>query len=229
LSNIAIILSAGKGERIGSSTPKQYLKLNNKPVLEYSLDLFEGMNEIDGCILVVDKNWTRNKSQINLRQYQKIIKIIEGGQRRQDSVYNGVCAVPKNTDIIIIHDSARPFPPVDAIKKGIKEAKKIGGCILAVPVRDTIKEVNKNGRIIKTPKRENLFIAQTPQIFKYSVFNKLKETLKSEEELTDDAMLFERSGKPVSIVMGGYDNIKITDSQDILIAEKIQTTQIHAD
>jgi len=229
LSNIAIILSAGRGERIGSSTPKQYLKLNNKPVLEYSLDLFEGMNEIDGCILVVDKNWTSNKSQINLRSYKKIIKIIEGGQRRQDSVYNGVCAVPKNTDIIVIHDSARPFPPVDAIIKGIKAAKKIGGCILTVPVKDTIKEVNKNGRIINTPKRENLFIAQTPQIFKYSVFNKLKEILKSEEELTDDAMLFERSGKPVSIIMGSYDNIKITDSQDILIAEKIQTTQIHTD
>lgn len=221
MSNVAIILSAGRGERFGSSIPKQYLKLNNKPVLEYSLDLFEGINEIDGCILVVDKNWTSNKSRINLRQYQKTIKIIEGGQRRQDSVYNGVCAVPQNTDIIVIHDSARPFPPVDAIKKGIKETKKIGGCILAVPVKDTIKEVNKDGRIINTPNRKNLFIAQTPQIFKYSIFNKLKEILKSEEELTDDAMLFERSGKPVSIVMGSYDNIKITDSQDILIAEKI--------
>ena len=227
MSNIAIILSAGKGERAGSSIPKQYLKLNNKPILEYSLDLFEKMNEIDGCILVVDKNWKKNKNIINLKKYKKIIKIITGGRRRQDSVYKGVSAIPDDTEIILIHDSARPFPPEDAIRKGIKEAKKIGGCILAVPVNDTIKEVGNaymrslQKKIIKTPKRDNLFIAQTPQIFKYSIFKELKEDLRKKEEFTDDAMLFERYGKCVSIVMGSYDNIKITDSQDFLIAEGI--------
>lgn len=225
MSNIAIILSAGKGERTGSSIPKQYLKLNNKPILEYSLDLFEKMNEIDGCILVVDKNWKKNKNIINLKKYKKIIKIITGGRRRQDSVYKGVSAVPDETEIILIHDSARPFPPEDAIRKGIKEAKKIGGCILAVPVKNTIKEVSKN-KITETYKRDCLFIAQTPQIFKYSVFKELKEDLRNKEEFTDDSMLFERYGKRVSIVMGSYDNIKITDIQDLIIAKKILESKI---
>ncbi len=221
MSNIAIILAGGKGDRIGSSTPKQYLKLGDKPVLEYSLDLFEGIDEIDGFVLVVDKSWDTNKQNVDLSKFHKLIKIVEGGDRRQDSVYNGVNAVPEDTEIIVIQDSARPFPPVNSIVKGINEAKEIGGCILAVPAKDTVKEVDQDMRIVNSPKRENVFIAQTPQIFMFSIFKELMEHLKGDEIFTDDAMLFERFGKPVSIVMGDYDNIKITSLSDFLIAEKI--------
>ncbi len=220
----AIILAAGKGKRMQSEIPKQYLEICNKPILYYSIKAFEDscINEI---ILVTSNNEIQycQEEIVNKFGFKKVINIVAGGNERYDSVYNGLIA-SKETDYVFIHDGARPFITQAEIETLLLEVKKWDACVAGMPVKDTIKIVNEKNQVIETPNRDNVWLVQTPQVFSYSLIRNAYDILMSNEvkEVTDDAMVLEKYGKhSIQLVKTSYRNIKITTSEDILIAETL--------
>jgi len=216
----AIILAAGRGVRLGTKTSKALVKINKKPLIDYSLGVFGAHPDIDEIIAVVSRD---NKKQIIAaakKAYSKKIKaFVLGGARRQDSVFNGLKQVSSQSKWVLIHDSARPFIDRKSITKVIREAKRAGAAILGVPVKATIKKA-RNRAVIQTMDRSCLWEIQTPQVFKKEL---LLEAYKkfSKNYFTDDASLVEKLDKKVKIVAGRYENIKITTKVDLLFAELI--------
>jgi len=220
----AIIVAAGKGRRMGRDYNKQYILLRNKPIVAHTIEVFENSSLIDEIILVVGKGEVDLVKQIIIEKYnfKKVISIVEGGERRQDSVYNGLRAIDNNCNIVLIHDGARPFITNDIIEEGIDVANKTGACIAAVPVKDTIKVSNESMDVVDTPNRETLWAVQTPQVFKYElVMNAYEKIQNSNIEATDDAMIVEKLGYTVKIIKGSYENIKITTPEDLILGEGI--------
>ena len=218
----AIILAAGKGSRMQSEMPKQYLPLLDKPVLFYSLQAFE-QSIVDEIILVTGKEEQEYCQREIIEKYgfQKVVHIVEGGVERYHSVYHGLLAA-KGTDYILIHDGARPLITKDIIYNVVQEVKKKGACVVGMPVKDTIQLVTKERVIQSTPVRTNTWLAQTPQCFEYSLVlsSYCKAIEKKDNSITDDAMVVMRYGNSnVSMIEGSYENIKITTPEDILLAE----------
>lgn len=213
-----IIVAGGKGNRMGSGEVKQFINLNNKPILAHTIDKFEENKNINDIIIVIGKDQKEYcKSNIIQRyKYKKVVALIEGGQERQDSVYNGLKSVNKNTDIVLIHDGVRPFIEQREIDTIIYTAVKKHACVLAVPVKDTIKLVNKDGIIESTLERNKLWAMQTPQVFKYDILmNAYLNAYNNNLLATDDASLVEELGEKVQVVEGNYKNIKITTKEDL--------------
>jgi len=218
-----IIVAAGRGKRMGTSINKQFLIINNKPILYYSLNTFSKCDLIDGIILVCAEDEIEycKKEIVEKYKIDKVLKIVAGGEERQDSVYNGLKAI-KDCEIVLIHDGARPFVTEEIIKNGINYAKAYGACTCGVMPKDTIKIKDKEGFSYDTPNRDNLFIVQTPQFFKYDLILKCHQKLSlTDKKVTDDTMVAEYCGNKVYLYNGSYDNIKITTSEDLYIAEKI--------
>lgn len=219
-----IIVAAGKGERMNTEVKKQYIKLHNKPILAYTIEKFENNNEIDDIILVTGKNDIKYCKEEIVEKYKfnKVKKIIEGGNERQYSVFNGLKEISKNTDIVLIHDGVRPFVSNDDIYNIIYNTHKYDGCILGVKVKDTVKVCDKNNFITDTPDRRFIYLAQTPQAFKYDLILKAYESLiNSNCILTDDSMILEKIGYKIKIIEGNYTNIKITTPDDLYFGEAI--------
>jgi 2-C-methyl-D-erythritol 4-phosphate cytidylyltransferase len=215
MKTVAIIVAGGQGKRMGR--PKQFLKIAGKPMLAWTVDAFQRTKAIDGIILVVAPDQLDLAAKIKAA---KIIAVVPGGRQRQDSVRNGLAALPKGVQIVLIHDGARPAVSAATINGTIKAAKEHGAAIAAVPLKDTIKQVNRReARIVKTLDRSELWAAQTPQTFTVPVINKAYETLK--HDVTDDAAAVERLGIPVKIVMDSYANLKVTMPEDLAIMEAI--------
>lgn len=219
-----IIVAAGKGRRMGRNYNKQYILLEEKPILAHTIEVFESSSYIDEIILVVGKNEV-NLVQENIVEkysFKKIVSIVEGGAERQDSVYNGLQEVSSDCSIVLVHDGARPFLRNEIIEEGIQVAKKSDACIVAVPVKDTIKVINENMEVVETPNRETLWAVQTPQIFKYTLLQEAYKKAKvSKLKVTDDAMLVESLGYPIKIIQGDYENIKITTPEDLILGQGI--------
>ena len=225
----AIVLAAGKGKRFStqakSNRAKLLAEINSQPVIIHSLKSLSSHPWIKEIILVVN---AENKKQFSskIKQYRitKISSIVNGGLRRQDSVSCGLKAVNRQADIVLIHDAARPFISRELISRVILEAKKSGAAIAGVPVKCTIKSarLSKSHRVMaeETLDRSKLWEIQTPQVFKKDLILKAYHKF-IHADATDDAMLVEKLGKKVSIVMGSYRNIKITTSEDLLIGEAI--------
>jgi 2-C-methyl-D-erythritol 4-phosphate cytidylyltransferase len=224
----AIVLAAGKGLRFKGKTSKALFKINAHPVIIYCLKVFSQHPEIKEIILVVN---SQNKKNIirKLNQYRirKIKKVVLGGKLRQDSVSNGLKAIDRRTDLVLIHDGVRPFINQKMVFNLIKAAKRYGAAILGVPVRATIKKVLSSqssviSKVIvkETLNRKNLWEIQTPQVFKKGLILRAYEKF-GNIEVTDDARLVEKLGVPVRIVFGSYNNIKITTSDDLILAEAI--------
>ena len=218
----AIVLAAGKGSRMNSSTPKQYLTLLGKPVLFYSLQAFENSN-VDEIILVTGSGEQEycKKEIIEKYQLNKVVHIVEGGRERYHSVHHGLLAAT-DSDFVLIHDGARPLISVEVINYAIEKVKRHKACVAGMPAKDTIQYVDETGTICKTPERRLTWIAQTPQCFSYelalSSYNKAIE--EENNSVTDDAMVVQRYGNVRSVMFeGGYENIKVTTPEDILIAE----------
>jgi len=213
----AIIVAAGLGKRIGTPVPKQFLLLKGHPILWYTVRCFNECDEIDGIILVTHRDWLETCHKI-AKDFEKIKRITIGGSTRQESVWQGIKLI-EGADIVLIHDGVRPFVPKYLISQIIKETKKWSAVIPALAAKETIKWV-ENEFIAKTLPREHIFLAQTPQGFKFDL---LKEAyLKAVEEdiiATDDASLVERLGKKVKIIPGVNQNIKVTDKSDLKLAE----------
>lgn len=219
---IAIVLAAGNGKRMNSKVAKQYMNINGKPVLYYSLKAFEE-SDIDEVILVVaegDIEYCKNDIVLKYG-FCKVTKVIKGGSERYDSVYQGLIQA-NLAEYVLIHDGARPMITPDMIHEVIEEVKKKKACIVGVRAKDTIKIVNSKLQVIETPDRQSIWNIQTPQAFEYKLIKKAYEMLMEETniQVTDDAMVVETMLKcPVYLVEGTYMNIKITTPEDIKIAE----------
>lgn len=218
----AIVLAAGKGSRMNSDIPKQYLTLLGKPVLFYSLQAFEHSN-VDEIILVTGSGEQEycKKEIVEKYHIKKVVNIIEGGAERYHSVHYGLLAV-KEAGYVLIHDGARPLISTEIINQAILRVKETGACVVGMPVKDTIQLVDENGEICSTPDRCRTWIAQTPQCFEYklalSSYN--KAITGGDIAITDDAMVVQRYGNArVVMLQGGYENIKVTTPEDIAVAE----------
>ncbi|GKX30496.1 2-C-methyl-D-erythritol 4-phosphate cytidylyltransferase [Vallitalea longa] len=218
-----IIPAAGKGKRMNTKKSKQYIELLDKPILAYTIDAFEKCDKIDNIILVVGKNEIEyvRKEIVEKYNFNKVIEIIEGGKERQDSVYEGIKSLSSNTDVVLIHDGARPFIETELIEKAIINAYEYGACVVGVRVKDTIKVSDGDNNIIDTPNRNTLWSIQTPQAFKKDLITMVYgRGINDKYNATDDSMLVEKySDIKVKIVEGAYSNIKITTSEDLIIAK----------
>lgn len=218
----AIVLAAGRGSRMESAVQKQYLMLGNYPVIYYSLKCFQD-SEVDDIVLVVGQDEIAycEKEIVKAYNFSKVSKIIAGGSERYESVYNAIMAL-EETEYVLIHDGARPFVTKEMITQSIQGVKNHGACTVAVPVKDTIKEVSNNGFGEKTLDRKKLWNVQTPQSFQVELLRKayLQMMSSGDTDITDDTMIVERyMGHSVKVLMGDYQNIKITTPEDMKIAE----------
>ena len=217
----AVIVSAGKGVRFMEGQKKQFYFLGGKPILAHTLDKFETCPLIRSILLVVSQEDMDIclKEVIEKYKFKKVSQIVPGGKRRQESVKNGIDALPKDADMVVIHDGVRPFVTRAMIEDSIHSAVRYGAVVLAMPVKDTIKISNPDGTVLKTLDRESLWQIQTPQTFQANV---IKDAYYRATEDgfagTDDASLVERTGAKVHILPGSYTNIKITTPEDLLLA-----------
>ncbi|HEQ60303.1 MAG TPA: 2-C-methyl-D-erythritol 4-phosphate cytidylyltransferase [Firmicutes bacterium] len=222
MSTTALIPAAGMGRRMGASINKQYLELAGRPILAHTLALFENSPAIDRIIVISPQEEIPfcREQVVSRYGFRKVHDIVAGGAERQDSVRNGLAALPdpRGDDIVLIHDGVRPFMPAELLSEVIATAQQVGGCVVGVPVKDTVKEVSDH-RVVGTPARERLWLAQTPQGFLFSVIRRAHDRALAENfRGTDDASLVERLGLPVAMVQGSYRNIKITTPEDLTLA-----------
>lgn len=222
----AIILAAGQGKRMKTKIQKQFLMLQGKPLLYYSLECFQKSDEIHEIILVTGKeNIDYCKDEIIEKYgFTKVKCITEGGKERYDSVHAGLKVCSEDTDYVFIHDGARPFVTEDIIKRTKKGVMLYGACVAGMPSKDTVKIIDENNMVSETPERSSVWSVQTPQVFSYLLIKEAYEKARSKnmQGITDDAMIIEKyQDIPVYVVEGSYENIKITTPEDILVAEKI--------
>ena len=219
-----ILLAAGKGKRMKSDINKQFLLINSKPILFYSLKAFEE-SSVDEIILVVGKYEIEYCREAIVEKYgfKKVKTVIAGGIERCDSVYNGLLEL-NDACYVLIHDSARPMVTVDIIEKNICEVKKYRACVTAMPSKDTIKIADQEGFVKDTPQRDLVWNIQTPQTFEYSLIRQAYDYAFNNDikNVTDDAMILENYPEEkakIKLIKGSYENIKITTAEDIIIAE----------
>jgi 2-C-methyl-D-erythritol 4-phosphate cytidylyltransferase len=215
--NGVVIVAAGSGSRMKRDINKQFIKLDGKEIIAYTIEKFYKSEDIDDIVIVIKENEEKYFIENIINKYGfDNIKLAYGGKERQDSVYNGIKKLNSNCEIVLIHDGARPFVNEDIIKNSIKETKENNAVVVGVPVKDTIKVVDSDGNIVDTPNRSLLWSVQTPQSFKYEIITKAYEYAYSNDYYgTDDAMLVEHIGYNVKMIEGSYDNIKITTEEDL--------------
>jgi len=224
--NIAIIAAAGSGTRMASDRPKQFLQLAGTPVIFHTLRVFEQCDSIHEVIVVLPAAESAGfLSQAGKFGLRKIARVVPGGATRADSVKRGLLAVRSATaEIVAVHDGVRPFVTVEEIEATVAAAQSDGAAILVAPVTDTIKQV-VDGRVVETFDRNRVRRALTPQCFRYDVLRRAYEhTDVTDHSVTDESVLVEKLGFPVSIVEGSPRNIKITTAEDLAIAEALLAT-----
>ncbi len=224
----AIILAGGTGTRIGNSLPKQFLRINDKPVLIHTLERFN-LPDIDGIIIVMAKEYIK-QTERTLKEYsvKKIKSLISGGDTRQSSSYNALNALNYDDgDLLLFHDAARPFIKSEIISECIKVAEECGAAGVYIKATDTI-AIAENEYVREIPVRAKIFYAQTPQAFMYRIIKEAHESALSNglKDITDDIGLVRNAGYDVKIILGDQENIKITTSFDLKIADYIARTQI---
>ena len=204
---------------------KPYLDLSGKPVLAHTLMVFQRCTLINTISVVVAEGDEQYCIQdvITLYSIDKAVRVVTGGKTRQESVFNALQKLPPDTDMVVIHDGVRPFVTEEMIRNTLESAGKWGAATVAVPVKDTIKEADDENFVSKTLNRQKLWAIQTPQTFKYDLI--LKAHLYAREnniQATDDALLIEQTGYcRIKLVMGAYENIKLTTPEDLAVAEAI--------
>lgn len=224
----AIVLAAGRGTRMNSNVPKQYLLLQDKPVLYYSLKAFQD-SFIDEIILVTSEGDVEycQKSIVERFGFDKITAVTAGGKERYHSVWEGIKKAGE-CDYIFIHDGARPFVTNTILERAYDCVREYEACVVGMPVKDTIKIADENGFAASTPRRDRVWMVQTPQVFSYELIRNAYSALTGKEEqllrqgisITDDAMVVETfTDKKVKLVEGSYENIKITTPEDLQVAE----------
>ncbi len=219
----AILPTAGAGSRFKSTLPKPLVSLGGKPIFIHALEALEQSIAIDSVILVAPESHLKEFEKV-LKQYDlhRSTKVVAGGKTRFESVSNGLKALDKDTEIVLVHDGARPLVTTKIIDEAINLCHNEPAVIVAVPVKPTIKRVNIKLEVKETLRRDELWEVQTPQVFKKDILLKAHEEGRG-LDVTDDAALVERLGIKVKVVMGDYRNIKITTKEDLVIAEALLT------
>lgn len=220
----AIILAGGKGKRMGAPVSKQFIEIKGKPIIYYTIKKFSENKKIDNIVVVLSKDEVGYFKENILEKYNlKVDNIVIGGTERQDSVYNGLKSLEDtNTDIVLIHDGARPFISDRIIDDGIKFAQVYGACAPGVMPKDTIKIKNESNFSVSTPDRGSLVAIQTPQVFKFNEILECHEKIKINNiVVTDDTMIAEKFGYSVYLYDGEYTNIKVTTPEDLILGEKL--------
>jgi 2-C-methyl-D-erythritol 4-phosphate cytidylyltransferase len=220
----ALIPAAGMGKRMGKTVAKQFLPLGDKPMLAHTLLAFQRTPEIDEIIPILSEEDMESCLREVIERYHitKVKTLVVGGKERQDSVFHGLQKIGKETAVVLVHDGVRPFVTPEMIGEAAGLAKK-GECIaVGVPIKDTIKEVDDNKIVRRTLERARLWAIQTPQAFPVRVLkHAYEESQKHKIFGTDDSTLVERAGGTVRVIMGSYENIKITTPEDLILAEEI--------
>lgn len=223
----AIVLAAGQGKRMGSRIQKQFLDLGGYPVLYYSLKTFEE-SQVSQVILVTGEQEIEfcRREIVERYGFSKVKAVVAGGAERYHSVYQGLKQVSASSDIVLIHDGARPFVDTDMIDRTIRAAEEFQACAAGMPSKDTVKIADENGFAASTPERSRVWMVQTPQAFSRALIWKAYQAMMEDESLqqgvTDDAMVVERlTGIPVRLVKGSYGNMKVTTPEDMEVAAAI--------
>ncbi|MDI6815692.1 MAG: 2-C-methyl-D-erythritol 4-phosphate cytidylyltransferase [Actinomycetota bacterium] len=222
--NLALIVAAGKGRRMGTEGGKQFLELAGKPVIAHTLAAFEQANSIDAIVVVAaEENLQKCLEVIDLYGIVKAERVVAGGDERQDSVYYGLLAAAEfeGVDLVAVHDGARPLVMSRLIDEVIGAAGDCDGAVVGVPAKDTIKIV-RDGYIAETLPRDLTWQIQTPQVFRYKLLFEAHQRARREDfSGTDDAVLVERVGGRIRVVKGSDENIKITTPSDLVFAEAL--------
>jgi 2-C-methyl-D-erythritol 4-phosphate cytidylyltransferase len=225
MSKVTVLIpAAGMGRRMGKAVAKQFLPLGDKPMLAHTLLAFQRAAEIDEIIPVLSKEDMESCLRDVIEQYHitKVKTLVVGGKERQDSVMNGLQKLEKDASVVLVHDGVRPFVTAEMIRESVELAKKGECVVVGVPLKDTIKEVDDGGLVRHTLERNRLWAIQTPQAFPFKILkHAYEESYKHRVFGTDDAMLVERAGGKVRVIMGSYENIKITTPGDLILAEEI--------
>ena len=213
----ALLLCAGRGERLGGEVPKAFVALAGRPLFAWSLEALQSCAEIDAIVIVGPATIARELLAAAGRPLTKIIAFTEGGRERQHSVARGLAALPPECDVVAVHDAARALLSADVAARAIAGARAHGAAIAATPLADTLKRV-ADGRIVATPARDGLWLAQTPQVFRRDWLEAAHAVAGS--LLTDDAALVEALGHAVHVTAGDPLNFKITTPADLALAER---------
>jgi 2-C-methyl-D-erythritol 4-phosphate cytidylyltransferase len=220
---VAIIPAAGSGIRMGRDKAKQFLDLDGRPLLAVTLKPFQLCRRVDAIILVVPPREVDNCLERIVGRFRldKVLKVVPGGERRQDSVRLGVEATNGDYGLVLIHDGVRPMIDEELIEKVIGAAMTCRAVITGLPARETVKKIDSTNQVIKTYDRKIVWLVQTPQVFRYEDILLAHKTAINEgwEEATDDASLVERLGIPVNVIEGSENNIKITTLHDLEMAK----------
>jgi 2-C-methyl-D-erythritol 4-phosphate cytidylyltransferase len=216
--NTAIIAAAGSGQRFNSDTPKQFIEIGGKPILLHSIERFVACESIDEIVVVIAEDQIDGFSSRHDVLHIRNLRFVAGATSRAESVFNGLLAVDSGTAIVAVHDGARPLVTPDEIARTIERARETGAACLTAPVTDTIKEVDE-GWITGTVDRRMLRRAMTPQAFKYDLLMEAFRGRDLGDDITDECYLVERLGHKIASVAGGTRNVKITHSEDLVLAE----------
>lgn len=226
----AIVVAAGEGRRLGAETPKTYLPVAGRPILLRTLDRLLQCQAVQDLTLVIAANeFARCEKLLGEDRHLSSlsIRLQSGGATRQQSVYRGLLTVAGSSDIVLVHDGARPFASAALFGRCIEQAERRGAVAVGLPVRDTIKMVGLDGRVESTPERSKLWEIQTPQAFRRELLVAAHDwAIRERIEATDDAMLVEKMGKPVWVLDGERHNIKITVPEDLWLAEMMVRERI---
>ena len=217
--NAAIIVAAGRGERMGLGRNKLFAPLCGEPVIVHTVRALKGTGLFDGGIVVVT-------GEEDMRQMRELlagegVSFAPGGADRQESVYRGLQACPERAEIIAIHDGARPLVTREVVERTIESARRFGSGVAAVPLKDTVKRVDEQGRALETPPRDALRAVQTPQTFDAALIRRAHREGLAGSRATDDAALVERLGEKVCLTQGDAENIKLTTPEDMILAEQV--------
>jgi 2-C-methyl-D-erythritol 4-phosphate cytidylyltransferase/2-C-methyl-D-erythritol 2,4-cyclodiphosphate synthase len=216
---VAIIVAGGGGKRMGADIPKQFLALCGRPILDRTLSAFTASPQVDGVVLALPPVLPGEVKEA-YRSVKKVLAVVDGGAERQDSVSNALAAVPAEAEIILVHDAVRPFVSEGLLERCVERAREHGAVVPVVPVRDTVKEWNSAEKSLCTRDRSGLMLAQTPQGYRAGILRAAYGKAREEgRQGTDDASLVEGTGVPVIPVPGEEANIKITNPEDLRMAE----------
>ena len=217
----AIIVAAGKSERMGAGTDKAFLSLGNKPVVAWSLLAFERCADVDRIVLVVRKEQQlAAKAVARMFGISKLVAVVPGGNKRQESVQAGLAACDADTRFVVVHDGARPCVTPDVVSEVVKLAKRVGAATVGHRITDTVKRVEKGTAVSGTEDREKLWAVQTPQAFHFRILANAYKNL-GKNEVTDDCQAVELSGETVRIFENRAPNFKITTVEDLQIASAL--------
>jgi 2-C-methyl-D-erythritol 4-phosphate cytidylyltransferase len=220
----AVIPAAGEGRRMATPVEKQFLPLRGLPILSHTVKVFQSCLDIQAIVLVVPEPRTQWvwEEVVRKNEFGKVMAVVPGGTTRQESVRRGLDVLGEGWEVVVIHDGARPLVLPETVSLVVEGARRHGACVVAIPVRDTIKEVDDQGFVTRTVPRQGLWSVQTPQGFRQRIITEAHLLAEKDGfEATDDASLVERMGLKVKVVMGSQENLKITTPEDLALAEEI--------